>query len=164
MTTSALQEERVPLASRIWISLADTSVAILQSLVAAGALTYYFVNIRGLSTYYTGIVWLLFGIWNAVNDPLFGYISDRTKSKLGRRIPCIRYGAPLFILSFILFWLDIPGVNSQVGLFVQMLLALFLYDALYTAIATSLYIMPYEVAISNKARSSIYIWKRAFGN
>lgn len=162
MTTSALQEERVPLASRIWISLADTSVAILQSLVAAGALTYYFVNIRGLSTYYTGIVWLLFGIWNAVNDPLFGYISDRTKSKLGRRIPCIRYGAPLFILSFILFWLDIPGVNSQVGLFVQMLLALFLYDALYTAIATSLYIMPYEVAISNKARSSIYIWKIIF--
>jgi GPH family glycoside/pentoside/hexuronide:cation symporter len=162
MTTSALQEERVPLASRIWISLADASVAILQSLVAAGALTYYFVNIRGLSTYYTGIVWLLFGIWNAVNDPLFGYISDRTKNKLGRRIPYIRYGAPLFILSFILFWLDIPGVNSQVGLFVQMLLALFLYDALYTAIATSLYIMPYEVAISNKARSSIYIWKIIF--
>ncbi len=60
--------------------------------MAAGALTYYFVNLRGLSTYYTGIVWLLFGIWNAVNDPLFGYISDRTKSNLGRRIPYIRFG------------------------------------------------------------------------
>lgn len=162
MTTSALQEEHVPLASRIWISLADASVAILQSLVAAGALTYYFVNLRGLSTYYTGIVWLLFGIWNAVNDPLFGYISDRTKSKLGRRIPYIRFGTPIFVLGFILFWLDVPGVNSQVGLFVQMLLALFIYDALYTAIATSLYIMPYEVAISNKARSSIFIWKIIF--
>lgn len=160
--TSALQEERVPLASRIWISLADASVAILQALVAAGALTYYFVNIRGLSTYYTGIVWLLFGIWNAVNDPLFGYISDRTKSILGRRIPYIRYGAPLLIISFALFWLDIPGVNSQIGLFLQMLLALFLFDTFYTAIATSLYIMPYEVAISNKARSSIFVWKIIF--
>jgi len=162
MTTSALQEEHVPLASRIWISLADASVAILQALVAAGALTYYFVNLRGLSTYYTGIVWLLFGIWNAVNDPLFGYISDRTKSKLGRRIPYIRFGTPIFVLGFILFWLDVPGVNSQVGLFVQMLLALFIYDSLYTAIATSLYIMPYEVAISNKARSGIFIWKIIF--
>lgn len=159
---SALQQEHVPLPSRIWISLADASVAILQALVAAGALTYYFVNIRGLSTYYTGVVWLLFGIWNAVNDPLFGYISDRTKNKLGRRIPYIRYGTPIFTLAFILFWLNIPGVNSQVGLFIQMLLALFVYDALYTAIATSLYIMPYEVAISNKARSSIYIWKIIF--
>jgi len=161
-TPTALQEERVPLASRIWISLADASVAILQSLVAAGALTYYFVNIRGLSTSYTGTVWLLFGLWNAVNDPLFGYISDRTRSKLGRRIPYIRYGAPVFILSFILFWLDVPGVNSQVGLFLQMLLVLFVFDTLYTAIATSLYIMPYEVAISNRARSSIFIWKIVF--
>lgn len=162
MTTSALQEERVPLASRIWISLADASVAILQSLVAAGALTYYFVNIRGLSLEYTGIVWLLFGIWNAVNDPLFGYISDRTKSALGRRIPYIRFGTPIFIISFILFWLDLPGVESQLGLFLQMLLVLFVYDTLYTAIATSLYIMPYEVAISNKARSSIFVWKIIF--
>ncbi len=161
-TSSALQEERVPLASRIWISLADASVAILQALVAAGALTYYFVNIRGLSTYYTGIVWLLFGIWNAVNDPLFGYISDRTKSNLGRRIPYIRYGTPVFIIGFILFWIDIPGVNSQIGLFLQMLLVLFVFDSLYTAIATSLYIMPYEVAISNKARSSIFVWKIIF--
>ncbi len=162
MTTSALQEERVPLASRIWISLADASVAILQSLVAAGALTYYFVNIRGLSLEYTGIVWLMFGIWNAVNDPLFGYISDRTKSALGRRIPYIRFGTPIFIIAFILFWLDIPGVESQFGLFLQMLLVLFVYDTLYTAIATSLYIMPYEVAISNKARSSIFVWKIIF--
>ncbi len=160
--TTALQEERVPLASRIWISLADASVAILQALVAAGALTYYFVNLRGLSTNYTGIVWLLFGIWNAVNDPLFGYISDRTRSKLGRRIPYIRYGTPIFILAFILFWLDVPGVNTQVGLFLQMLLVLFVFDTLYTAIATSLYIMPYEVAISNKARSSIFVWKIIF--
>lgn len=162
MSISALQEERVPLASRIWISLADASVAILQGLVAAGALTYYFVNIRGLSTGYTGIVWLLFGIWNAVNDPLFGYISDRTKTKLGRRIPYIRYGTPVFILAFALFWLDVPGINSQVGLFLQMLLVLFVFDTLYTAIATSLYIMPYEVAISNKARSSIFVWKILF--
>lgn len=162
MTASALQEERVPLPSRIWISVADSAVAILQSLVAAGALTYYFVNVRGLSTYYTGIVWLLFGIWNAVNDPLFGYISDRTKSDLGRRIPYIRYGAPLLVLAFALFWVDVPFLQSQVGLFIQMLLALFLFDTMYTAIATSLYIMPFEVAISNKARSSIFVWKIIF--
>ncbi|NCP85769.1 MAG: hypothetical protein CO094_01565 [Anaerolineae bacterium CG_4_9_14_3_um_filter_57_17] len=162
MTISALQEERVPVPSRIWISVADSAVAILQSLVAAGALTYYFVNVRGLSTYYTGIVWLLFGIWNAVNDPLFGYISDRTKSDLGRRIPYIRYGAPLLVLSFALFWVDVPFLQSQVGLFIQMLLALFLFDTMYTAIATSLYIMPFEVAISNKARSSIFVWKIIF--
>jgi len=160
---TASQEEFVPLKSRVWISAADAATAVLQSLVAAGALTYYFTEIRGLSLQLTGIVWLLFGIWNATNDPLFGYISDRTRTKLGRRIPYIRYGAPIFILGFAMFWINIPGSQgNQSALFFQMLLALFVFDTLYTAIATSLYIMPYEVAISNKARSGIYIWKIIF--
>src|SRR5512137_3013516 len=104
---SEFKEEYVPVASRIWISVADSSVAILQSLVATSALTYYFIKLRGLEAGLAGIVWLLFGIWNAVNDPLFGYISDRTKSSLGRRLPYIRYGAPIFAFGFILFWIDI---------------------------------------------------------
>jgi len=164
MTDSqVLQEEYVPVKSRIWISIADSATGILQSLVAASALTYYFVKLRGLDTSLAGIVWLIFGIWNAVNDPLFGYISDRTKSKIGRRLPYIRYGAPLFALGFILFWVPIPGSDgNQTLLFVQMLIALFIYDTLYTAIATSIYIMPYEMAVSNKARSTIYVWKIIF--
>jgi glycoside/pentoside/hexuronide:cation symporter, GPH family len=156
-------EEHVPLASRIWISAADASTAVLQSLVAAGAMTYYFTQLRGLSLQLAGTAWLLFGIWNAVNDPLFGYISDRTKSSLGRRVPYIRYGAPLYVLAFAFFWIILPGSeNNQSLLFIQMLLALFLFDTLYTVIATSLYVLPYEAAVSNKARSSIYIWKILF--
>ncbi len=158
-----LVEEYVPLKSRIAISAGDAATAILQSLAASGALTYYFVSLRGLEARLAGIVWLLFGIWNAVNDPLFGYISDRTKSALGRRIPYIRYGAPIFVFGFIVFWVVLPGVGtSQTALFIQFLLALFVYDILYTAIATSFWVMPYEVAVSNKARSTIYIWKIIF--
>jgi len=162
-TPSHLQEEHIPVKSRIWISIADSATAILQSLVAASALTYYFVKLRGLEPGMAGIVWLIFGIWNAVNDPLLGYISDRTKSRIGRRLPYIRYGAPLLALAFILFWMYIPGSDgNQTMLFSQMLVVLFLYDTLYTSIATNIYIMPYEMAISNKARSGIYIWKIIF--
>ena len=164
MTNSDLpQEENVPIKSRVWISVADSGVAILQALVAASALTYYFVKLRGLESGLAGIVWLLFGIWNAVNDPLLGYISDRTKSKIGRRLPYIRYGSPILALSFSLFWLNIPGSDgNQSMMFIQMLACLFIYDTLYTSIATNIYIMPYEMAISNKARSKIYIWKIIF--
>lgn len=153
-------EERIPWKSRIWISLADSSVAMMQTIVGGGALTYYFTRVRGLDPNLAGLVWLLFGIWNAVNDPLFGFISDRTKSKLGRRRPYIRYGAPILTLGFIFLWLDLP--TSQGVMFFQLLIGLFVYDILYTAIATSIYIMPYEMAVSNKARSSIFIWKIIF--
>jgi glycoside/pentoside/hexuronide:cation symporter, GPH family len=53
-------------------------------------------------------------------------------------------------------------MGQQIGLFIQLLAGLFIYDSLYTAIATSIYIMPYEMALSNKARSSIFIWKIFF--
>ncbi len=96
-------------------------------------------------------------------DPLFGYISDRTKSGLGRRILYIRYGAPIFGLAFVLCWINFGGADaSQTVMFIQMLLVLFLFDTLYTAIATSLYVMPFEMAVSNKARGGILIWKLIF--
>jgi GPH family glycoside/pentoside/hexuronide:cation symporter len=158
-----LKEEIVPLKSRIWVSAADGATATLNGLVAGGILTYYFTRWRGLEGDMAALVWLLFGIWNAVNDPLFGFISDRTKNKLGRRIPYIRYGAPIYSLAFICLWINWGGQStSQMGLFFQLLFFLFVFDTLYTAIATSIYIMPFEMAISNKARSSILIWKILF--
>ncbi len=59
---TGLVEEVVPVKSRIAISAGDAATAILQSLAASGALTYYFVSLRGLDAKLAGIVWLLFGI------------------------------------------------------------------------------------------------------
>ena len=47
-------------------------------------------------------------------------------------------------------------------MFIQLLIFLFFYDLLYTAVASALYVMPYEMAISNKARGSIFFWKVIF--
>lgn len=160
---NTMSEEYVPVSSRVWVAMADAACSMLNTFAAGGTLTYYFTRWRGMDPQLASWVWLLFGIWNAVNDPLFGYISDRTKSGLGRRIPYIRYGAPIYLIGFILFWIVLPGTaGNQWIMFAQMLLALFLFDSLYTAIATSIYVMPYEMAISNKARSSIYLWKIIF--
>ena len=157
-----LKEEIVPLKSRVWVSGADATVALMQTFILA-LISYYFISIRGLDAVLAGIVWLIFGIWNMVNDPIYGHISDRTKSKLGRRIPYIRYGAPLIAFSYILCWIYWPGSQTdQLAMFIQLLVFLFFYDLLYTAVASALYVMPYEMAISNKARGSVFFWKVIF--
>ena len=44
-------------------------------------------------------------IWNAVNDPLFGYLQDNSKVQCcSRRRLAILYGAPLYSLAFLLAW------------------------------------------------------------
>jgi GPH family glycoside/pentoside/hexuronide:cation symporter len=149
---SALKEEIVPLKSRIWVSAADGATATLQGLAGSAVLTYYFTRWRGLDIGLAAIVWLLFGIWNAINDPLFGYISDRTKSNLGRRIPYIRYGAPILALSFIACWMDWPGSQTnQALMFVQMLLFLFVFVRCMQRCSQHLH-HTYEMAVSNKAQ------------
>ncbi|KAJ4931822.1 hypothetical protein JOQ06_010262 [Pogonophryne albipinna] len=48
---------------------------------------------------------VVYMVWNAINDPLFGYLQDNS------RVPCcsqrrlsILYGAPLYSLAFLLAW------------------------------------------------------------
>ena len=154
--------ENVPVSGKIWLSAADCLCGMLNGLLTGGGMTYFFTKFMGLGEELASVVWIIFAIWNAFNDPLFGYISDRTKSKLGRRIPYIRYGSLFYALIFVLTWVRWPFGGSQTALFIQMLSTLFLFDTFYTAIATSLYVMPYTMAVTNKARSSIFVWKIGF--
>jgi GPH family glycoside/pentoside/hexuronide:cation symporter len=161
MSQQELEEEHVPLKSRISVTSADGMVAFVQTFVGGFVLDFYYTTSMGLDLSLSILVWAIFGAWNMINDPLFGSLSDNTKHELGRRIPYIRYGGPILGLFYILLWLPIaPG--NQLILFFQFLITLFLYDTLWTAVATSLYVMPYEMAISNKARGTIYVWKVFF--
>ena len=59
----------------------------------------------GLEARWIGIAAVIYALWNAINDPMFGYITDNTRSKRGRRIPYMRFTAPFLALTFILVWL-----------------------------------------------------------
>ncbi len=157
-----MKEEKVSVSSKFWLCSADCLCGTLSGLITGGGMTYFYTKYLGLDEGLASIVWMIFAVWNALNDPLFGYISDRTKSKLGRRIPYIRYGALLYGVIFILSWFLWPLSGHQTALFVQMLVSLFFFDTFYTAIATSLYVLPYTMAESNQARSGIFVWKIFF--
>ena len=156
-------EKKVPTRSAISLSFADSLCSLMCSFAEGSVINYFFIYYLGLQSGYAAIVWILFGIWNAINDPIYGFIADRTKHKLGRRIPWIRYGGPIYAALFILTWVKFPTmVGNQWFLGFQMAISLFFFDTLYTAVASALYVMPYEMAVTNKARSPIFIWKIVF--
>lgn len=159
-----VREEKVKTSSAVWLGAANAGTGLLCAFSEGAAFQHLFVNKLGLSTGLNTLVWVLFGIWNALNDPIYGFLADRTKSKLGRRIPWIRYGAPIMAIIFAAMWLPVlqTGEMSQGLLFVEELLGLFLYDIVYTAIASAIYVMPYEMAVTNKARNKIFLFNILF--
>ncbi|RED58099.1 MFS transporter [Cohnella lupini] len=95
--------------------------------------SYYYVDKLGLSIGLATLARTIFLIWDAVNQPLFGYWSDRTNTKYGRRRPWIFGAIPFFMLSFILVFSPPQGL-SEMGLFTWFLIALVIYEAVATVI------------------------------
>jgi GPH family glycoside/pentoside/hexuronide:cation symporter len=158
-----IQDEIIPTKSKLAFGGATIASSILSGL-GLGPITYYYNYILGLESYLTGLAWILFIVWNAFNDPLFGFLEDRTKSeKYGRRVPYIRFGAPIYSILFMLCWFPLVNINNQVALFFNYLIILYAFDTIFTIVGLITFSLPAEMAISSKARASIMIFGSIFG-
>ena len=98
--------------------------------VFGNRIQFYYVDILGLNAAAAGVIWTIYGIWNAVNDPLMGQVSDRTRTRMGRRVPYVFFGAIPLGLSFFFLWTP-PG-QSPLVLAAYFLILLFVFDTLYS--------------------------------
>jgi GPH family glycoside/pentoside/hexuronide:cation symporter len=125
-------------------------------------LAIFYQDYLGLNKNLYSLAWIIYGIWNALNDPLFGYITDGTRSKLGRRIPYMRYTAPFLALTFIMVWLA-PAKSSDTVVFWWMLATMLFYDTAYTIIGLVYSALLPEVSESDAERNGLQISSSLFG-
>jgi len=158
-----LIEESIPTKSKFAFGGATMASGILNG-IAFGAITFYYNIKLGLGEEFIALAWLIFAAWNAVNDPLFGFIEDRTKSeKYGRRVPYLRFGAPIYGILFILVWFPFANVNNEIALFINLVIILFAFDTLFTIIGLITYSLPAEMAISSTTRANLMVYGSIFG-
>lgn len=154
-----LVEEKVAVSAKIAYG-ASNSANMYLSGIGLNIIDIFYLKATTISPAWLALSWILFIVWNQVNDPLIGILQDRTKTKIGRRIPYLRYGAPIYVLTFI--WIWFPFTNVQEMLFFNHLLMLFLFDTLFSMEGLILYSMPAEMAITAKERGNIMLWTTAF--
>ena len=105
--------------------------------------TFYFAVIQLNITLIT-IGFIIWAVWNSFNDPMLGYLSDRTHTRFGRRMPYIMIAIiPLGIVLFLLFTPPLPiGAANQIGNFIYFLIIIIVFEFFYTMYslnATSLF-------------------------
>jgi GPH family glycoside/pentoside/hexuronide:cation symporter len=108
-----------------------------------------------------GAILLVLGLLDAVDDPLIGYWSDRTRSRWGRRIPFVVLATPFYALFFFLFWT--PPQDGYLAAGVYIALIYFLQRIAGTLSGGPMEALLPEVARTPAARVSNVAWQFVFG-
>ncbi|MFT3894423.1 MAG: MFS transporter [Anaerolineales bacterium] len=64
----------------------------------------YYVGKLGMTTTQFALMLLIYTFIDAIDNPIYGFLSDRTRTRWGRRRPWLTIGTPLLILCFIAFY------------------------------------------------------------
>lgn len=144
----------------IW-GLAALGTALISGTYGA-LLPIFYQDYLGLQAGWIAAASAIYAVWNAVNDPLFGYLTDSTRSRHGRRIPYMRFTAPFLALTFILVWFA-PAQAGKEAIFWWMLVTMLLYDTAYTMIGLVYSALLPEVTESDAERNGLQISASLFG-
>ena len=122
---------RLRLSTKLAYGAGDLGAAIATA-INGFFLLDFLINIAGLRPGMAGNIFLIAKIWDAVNDPIVGWLTDKTVSRFGRRRPWLLIAAVPFGLAFFLQWLVPP--LSEVGKFWYYLVVALFLDFAFTAV------------------------------
>lgn len=121
---------------------------------ALGVFMVVLVQGLGMPPALWGVVFFLPRIWDAIIDPLMGFITDNTRSRFGRRKPYIVVGAVLSGLSFVAMWQLDPANGVTYNFIYFTVLSLVFYTSL-TVFAAPYVAMGYEMSTDFHERTRL---------
>ena len=139
-----MREARLSVKEKLGYGLGDLSGNIMFSAISF-FLLYFFINVGGLNPKLAAIVFLEARSWDAITDYSMGIISDRTKSRWGRKRVYLLFGAVPYGLTFILLWLVPFGDDATQSMrFFYYTFAYLLYNTTWTIVY-----IPYNALTAN---------------
>lgn len=134
-------------------AFADTAIGVLFAI--------FLTDVVGLRPSLAALAVFIGKSWDYVNDPLIGYIADRTRTRWGRRRPYLLFGFIPFGLAFAMLWWR-PPFESQAALTAYYAGTFFLYDTILTFVTTPFFALTPELTQDYDERTSLTSYRMAF--
>jgi GPH family glycoside/pentoside/hexuronide:cation symporter len=151
--------KKLTLRTKALFSTGDLSTSIPLAIVMFFQL-YFLTDVAGLRPDLAAWAVGAGRIWDAFNDPLFGLLSDRIRSRWGRRRVLLLFGAVPLGISFAMMWLVPP--LSPIGLTVYYAVAFVLFDTIFTAVHVGYNALTPEMTRDYDERSSLNGYRMVF--
>jgi GPH family glycoside/pentoside/hexuronide:cation symporter len=136
---------------------AFSSMGMMRSIFYA----IYLTDVVGLEPRLASFGALVGIVWDGINDPLIGILSDRIHTRWGRRRPFLLWFAIPFGLSFITLW-SAPAWESQTALLVYVTLSFMLADTLQTLVGVPFLSLTPELTSDYDERTALTSFRSFF--
>ena len=134
-----------------------SSIGMMRSIFYA----IYLTDVVGLSPRLASFGALAGIVWDAINDPIVGVISDRLGTRWGRRRPFLLWFAIPFGLSFVILW-SAPDWDSQLALLTYVTLSFMISDTLTTLVSVPFLSLTPELTPDYDERTTLTSYRSVF--
>lgn len=153
--------DRVPPARKVAYGLGNVTTMIGK--MATKQFSFQVYNIElGVGAHLIGMVLFLARFWDAITDPLIGYLSDNARTRWGRRRPFLLAGSLLSGISFALLWAA-PSGWSETQYFVYFIVIAILFFTALTIYSVPWYALGYELSPDYHERTRVMAYASVFG-
>ncbi|MGF1540893.1 MAG: MFS transporter [Pleurocapsa sp.] len=160
-----MDREKLNFTTKLAYGSGDMGPAITANILVF-FLLYFFTNVAGLPAGLAGSILAIGKIGDAINDPIAGILSDRTRTRWGRRIPWMLFGTIPFGVFFFLQWI-VPNFSSDPNvndwyLFVYYVAIAILFNLAYTAVNLPYTALTPELTQDYNERTNLNSFRFAF--
>lgn len=154
-----MKSEKLPLRIKFVLALGEFAPSVAVGTIIPFYFLYFLTDVAHVNPGLAGSVLMVARLWDAINDPLVGNLSDRTRSRWGRRRPFMLFGSVPMGILFALLWVVPPLGGFARGMYYLVMYMLF--DAVYTVVSGPYTALTPEMTLDADERTSLITWRMA---
>ncbi|NIS81234.1 MAG: MFS transporter, partial [Anaerolineales bacterium] len=152
--------ERLPRRTKIIYGAGDIGFSLTSTIIGA-YFAIFLTDIVGIAPGIAAAAIFIGRSWDYVNDPIIGHITDRTRTRWGRRRPYLVFGALPFTLTFLMLWW-IPPWDAVLPLAIYYAVAYIFFDAAATFLYMPYFALTPELTSDYDERTSLTTYRMFF--